>query len=67
MNAQKESFKKTPRVHSSSLKPMKKCAMKMKVELEKNNVLVKMLLMEGKSHVQKSHAMDINQLQVDDC
>ena len=35
MNAQKESSKKTPRVHSSSLKPMKKCVMKMKVGLEK--------------------------------
>ena len=51
MNAQKESLKKTSGVHSSSRKPTKKCAMKMKVELEleKNNTRVKMLLMEGGS------------------
>ena len=46
VNAQKE---KNSRVHASSRKPMKKCAMKMKVELEKNDVHVKILilLMEG--------------------
>ena len=31
MNAQKESVKKTSGVHTSSRKPTKKCAMKMKV------------------------------------
>ena len=35
MNAQKESLKKSSGVHTSSRKPTKKCAMKMKV-LEKN-------------------------------
>ena len=43
VNAQKE---KTSRVHTSSHKPTKKCAMKMK-ERRKNDTHVKMLLMEG--------------------
>ena len=34
---------------SCSRKPMKKCAMKMKVELEKNDARVTMLLVEGRS------------------
>ena len=34
MNTQKESLKKTSGVHTNSRKPTKKCAMKMKVELE---------------------------------
>ena len=34
--------KRTSRVHASSHKPTKKCVMKMKVELEKNNMSVKM-------------------------
>ena len=37
MNVQKE-FEKTSRVHTSSRKPMKKCAMKMK---EKNDCCIK--------------------------
>ena len=53
MNAQKESLKKTSGVHTSSRKPTKKCALKMKVELqlelEKNDARIKMLLMEGGS------------------
>ena len=51
MSAQKESLKKTSGVHTSSRKPTKKCAMKMKVKLleEKYDVHVKMFLMEGGS------------------
>ena len=55
MNAQKESLKKTSGVHTNSRKPTKKCAMKMKVELEgKNNRCLKYFLMEGR--VYKAHA-----------
>ena len=46
MNAQKESFKNTSGVHTSSRKPTKKCTMKMK-ETRKNDTCVKMLFMEG--------------------
>ena len=44
--AQKE---KTSRIHASSCKPTKKCAMKMKEQTnrKKNDAHVKMLLMEG--------------------
>ena len=54
MNAQKESLKKTSGIHTSSHKPTKKCAMKMKVEVlllleEKNDAHIKMFLMEGGS------------------
>ena len=42
VNAQKESLKKTSRVHASFHKPTKKCAMK-----RNNDAHVKMLLMEG--------------------
>ena len=50
MNAQKESLKKTSGVHINSRKPTKKCAMKMKVELEeeKNDGRLKYFLMEGR-------------------
>ena len=51
MNVQKESLKKTSRVHASSRKPTKKCAMKMKerkkVE-EKNDCCVKKIFVEGR-------------------
>ena len=54
VNAQKESLKKTSGVHASSpRKPTKKCAMKMKEtnkqrnKKKKNDVRIKMLLMEG--------------------
>ena len=49
MNAQKESVKKTSGVHTSSRKPAKKYAMKMKALERKNDACVKMLLMEGGS------------------
>ena len=39
--------RKSSGVHISSRKPTKKCAMKMKVELEKNDMRVKVLFMEG--------------------
>ena len=45
VNALKVSLKNTSGVHVSSRKPMKKCAMKMKQR--KNDVCVKILLMEG--------------------
>ena len=42
VNAQQENLKNTSRVHTSSRKPMKKCAMKMKQgNKEKNDALVK--------------------------
>ena len=45
VNAQKE---KTSGVHASSCNPTKKCAMKMKeTKKKKNDVRVKILLMEG--------------------
>ena len=55
MNAQKESLKKASGVHTSSHKPTKKCAMKMKESSnkEKNDACVKMLLMEGGTPVEK--------------
>ena len=50
MNAQIESLKKASGVHTSSRKPTKKCAMKMKVELEEleKNGCLKYFLMEGR-------------------
>ena len=64
------SLKKTFGVHASSCKPMKICAMKMKVELEeKNNAGVKRVF-DGREefirHLWKGHAMDINEFQVND-
>ena len=48
-NVHKE-FEKNFGIHASSRKPTKKCATKMKVELEgKNEARVKMLLIEGGS------------------
>ena len=47
VNAQKESLKKTSGVHASSRMPMKKCAMKMKQNKEKNDARVKMFLVKG--------------------
>ena len=46
VNAQKESLKKTSRVHASSCMPMKKYAMKLK-ETKKKQRARKMFLMEG--------------------
>ena len=46
VNAQKESLIKTSRVHASSCKPTKKCAMKMKEEKQWAPII---FLMEGKS------------------
>ena len=45
VNVQKETLKKTSRVHASSRMPTKKCAMKMKQK--KNDAHVKMFLVEG--------------------
>ena len=46
VNVQKESLKKTSGIHAS---PRKKCAMKMKEELEKNNDgRVKNIFVEGR-------------------
>ena len=69
MNAQKESLKKTSGVHTNSRKPTKKCAMKMKVELEKKRRVPK-IYFDGRkefiSRVQKTRVMDIKRLQVND-
>ena len=64
MNAQKESLKKTSGVHTSSHKPMKKCAMKMKQR--KNDACVKMLLMVI-GRLWKSSMINCKEPQVDDC
>ena len=45
VNVQKESLKITSGVHTSSGKPTKKCAMKMK---EKNDCRVKKIFVEGR-------------------
>ena len=52
VNEQKESLKKSSRVHASSRMPTKKCAMKMKEtnkqrNKKKNDARVKMFLVEG--------------------
>ena len=69
MNAQKESLKKTSGVHTSSHKPTKKCAMKMKV-LKRNKRRVPKIFFDGRKefirHVQKTRVMDIKRLQVND-
>ena len=61
MNAQKESLKKLPFTSS-------RYAMKMKVELEKNDARVKTFLMEGEfiGRLWKSSMMDRKEPQVDD-
>ena len=69
MNAQKEILKKTSGVHTKSRKPTKKCAMKMKVELEKKQRAPK-IFFDGRKefirHVRKTRLMDIKLLQVND-
>ena len=46
VNAKRE-FDKTSRVHASSQKPMKKCALKLNNRNKEKYVRVKKLLMEG--------------------
>ena len=49
VNVQKESLKKTSGVHTSSRKPTKKCAMKMKERIRKvNDCRVKKIFFEGR-------------------
>ena len=61
--------RKASRVHASSHKPTKKCAMKMKVELEKKRRARKNVF-DGRGEVirclWKGHVMDINEPQVND-
>ena len=69
VNAQKENLKNTFRVHASSRKPTKKCAMKMKVELEKKRRARKNII-DGRGEfirrLWKGHVMDSNEPQVND-
>ena len=65
VNAQKESLKKTSRVHVSSHKPTRKCVMKIKEK--KNNKHLKYF--DGRKFIRrmrKTHVMDIKRLQVND-
>ena len=61
----KKSLKKYFR---GSHKPTKKCAMKMKQRKKRR---ARKNIIDGRSpfirYAQKTHAMDINQLQIDDC
>ena len=67
MNAQKESLKKSSRVHASSHKPTKKCAMEMKQSNKKKRRAPK-IFFDGRKEfirrVQKTDVMDIKRLQV---
>ena len=60
-------MRKTSVVHTSSHKPTKKCAIKMKqrntVE-EKNDVCIKMLLMEGSRRTQRTGENNLNERRV---
>ena len=62
--------RKTSGIHASSRKPTKQCAMKMKQRNKKKRWAPKIFLMEGRSlairRMQKTCAIDIKQLQVDD-
>ena len=71
MNAQKESLKKTSRVHTSSHNPMKKCAMKMKVLERKKKQRTRKNIIDGRrgfiGRLWKSSMIDCKEPQVDDC
>ena len=69
----KKSLKKTSGVHTSSRKPTKKCAIKMKVVLERNKEKKRWapkIFFDGRKEfirrVRKTRVMDIKRLQVND-
>ena len=68
VNALKESLKKYFR---GSRKPTKKCAMKMKQRNKEKKRRTRKNIIDGRRpfirYAQKIRAMDINQLQIDDC